>query len=494
MTSSRRSTFHPVDQGVISEPALIEQHSNSIYSEEPASLSLSAEPTKEEEYPRENPSSSEINANLRRASTESALGTRDASSLSSEDMVIAIMGVTGSGKSSFIALLADQAVEIGHTLTSCTTQVGIYSLQYDGNRTIYLIDTPGFDDTNRSDTDVLKDIAFFLATVYSNKVKLAGIIYLHRITDPRMGGSALKNLYMFQRLCGDRGLSSVVLATTMWSTLDSTESGKETGRQREQELRKPEFWGSMTERGSEIVKHDGTKDSARAIIDRLVNRESNVVLDIQVQLVDDNKTLDETSAGQYIQKELLEARKRFERDLADYQESMEVAKQEKDDALLQALKKEKDAAEAKEKQRLQDWQKLNITVKQLAQEKDKEYRALAESFEKNQKTTQQLEQERQSQTENFEAYVRDLNNALKEGEKRHQAELLELKRSQISRTESDMQRIERMMSEMKRTWEEERSVLQYKLRKERHRRQEYEDRERERERRRRYQGYDCTIM
>ena len=359
--------------------------------------------------------------------------------------------------------------------------MGVYSLQYNENRTIYLVDTPGFDDTTRSDTDVLKDIAFFLSTVYTNQVKLAGIIYLHRITDPRMGGSALKNLYMFQRLCGDHGLSSVILATTMWAALESTESGQEIGRQREQELSKPEFWGSMTERGSEIVKHDGTKDSARAIIGRLVDRQTNVVLDIQVQLVDDKKTLDETSAGQYIQKELLEARKRFERDIADYQESMEVALKEKDDTMLQALKKEKEAAEAKEKARFQDWQKLNITVKQLAQEKDKEYRVVAEALVKNQKTTQQLEQERQSQSDIFEMHMRELYKALREGEQRHRTELAELKRNQISKTEEEMQRINHIMLERQRLWEVEKMHLQQKMDRERWRREE-EDRIRDRRR------------
>jgi hypothetical protein len=253
-----------------------------------------------------------------------------------------------------------------------TTEVGVYSLKYDDNRTIYLVDTPGFDDTTRSDTDVLKDVAFFLSTVYQNKVRLAGIIYLHRITDPRMGGSALKNLYMFQRLCGDRGLSSVVLATTMWAGLEGTAGGQEIGIKREEELRTPQFWGSMAERGSAIVRHNGTKESAHSIISQLVEKGKPVVLDIQIQLVEENKTLDETSAGQYIQKELLEARKRFEKDIEEYQESMEAAMQEKDNAMFEALKKEKEAAEAKEKARLQDWQKLNITVQQLAQEKNEE--------------------------------------------------------------------------------------------------------------------------
>jgi ABC-type transport system involved in cytochrome bd biosynthesis fused ATPase/permease subunit len=44
-------------------------------------------------------------------------------SLSDDDIVIALMGVTGSGKSTFISLLAEQSVRIGHSLNSCMTPV-----------------------------------------------------------------------------------------------------------------------------------------------------------------------------------------------------------------------------------------------------------------------------------------------------------------------------------------------------------------------------------
>lgn len=35
------------------------------------------------------------------------------------DVFIAVMGVTGSGKSSFISMCSDTRVEIGHTLEAC---------------------------------------------------------------------------------------------------------------------------------------------------------------------------------------------------------------------------------------------------------------------------------------------------------------------------------------------------------------------------------------
>jgi len=49
-------------------------------------------------------------------------------------------------------------------LESCTDEVQLADEFTLGGRRIVLIDTPGFDDTTKSDTDVLKMIADFLAT------------------------------------------------------------------------------------------------------------------------------------------------------------------------------------------------------------------------------------------------------------------------------------------------------------------------------------------
>jgi hypothetical protein len=69
-----------------------------------------------------------------------------------------------------------------------TTHVDVYAYEVSPVQTVYLIDTPGFDDTNRSDTEVLKEIARWLVASYKGKILLNGIIYLHRITDIRMQG------------------------------------------------------------------------------------------------------------------------------------------------------------------------------------------------------------------------------------------------------------------------------------------------------------------
>src|SRR5207249_2436104 len=112
-----------------------------------------------------------------------------------------------------------------------TTQISAYRCPIDSRRSLILIDTPGFDDTYKSDTEVLREIAGYLSVAYSNKVKLTGIIYLHRITDPRIQGSAMRNLRMFKKLCGSDSLGKVVLATTWWGKVDA-----EIGANREKEL------------------------------------------------------------------------------------------------------------------------------------------------------------------------------------------------------------------------------------------------------------------
>ena len=81
---------------------------------------------------------------------------------------------------------------------------------------LYLADTPGFDDTASSDTDVLRNIVTWLGAMREKRIKLSGIIYLHRITDVRLGGTALRNLRMLHNLVGANKMANVLLVSTRW--------------------------------------------------------------------------------------------------------------------------------------------------------------------------------------------------------------------------------------------------------------------------------------
>jgi hypothetical protein len=259
--------------------------------------------------------------------------------------------------------------------------VGVYHFMLDGVR-VWLIDTPGFDDTNRSDSDVLKDIAYWLASAYTRKVHLAGIIYLHRITDVRMQGSALRNLRMFNELCGLNNLKSVILATTHWTHGEGKSVPESVGEARVKELEETkEFWGGMIERGSRVEKHDGSKASAIRTVSDLVNRHDPVTLGIQRQLVDEKRSLFDTDAGQALRRELIEDRKRAEAKLAELKLDMESALQEKDKKWQEQIKQDRANLEAKIQQGSQETEALKINIKKIAREKDVELREMQRRWE-----------------------------------------------------------------------------------------------------------------
>ncbi|OCL12176.1 hypothetical protein AOQ84DRAFT_420697 [Glonium stellatum] len=226
------------------------------------------------------------------------------------DCMIFIMGITGSGKSHFINKIIENGAIEQPGLQSGTQHCQLVKGKLDENTSFALVDTPGFDDTTRSDGEILEHITRFLVVQHQLGIRLKGIIYLHRITDNRIQGSTLKNFQMFQRLCGNAAFGNVILVTTMWDLLDD----QTTGYQREQELRE-QFWGLMEDHGSYIDRFDGNPKTAEALVMTLLSKD-DVLLNIQVEL-DRGLRLDETSAGSIVavslEEELRDSKKQMER-------------------------------------------------------------------------------------------------------------------------------------------------------------------------------------
>ena len=62
----------------------------------------------------------------------------------------------------FVNLASKSHLKVGQDLNSCTSEIQESGESVLDGRRVVLIDTPGFDDTHISDTDVLKSIAAFL--------------------------------------------------------------------------------------------------------------------------------------------------------------------------------------------------------------------------------------------------------------------------------------------------------------------------------------------
>jgi len=160
-----------------------------------------------------------------------------------------------------------------------------------------LVDTPGFSDTNLSDTEILRRIATWMKDTYDDGFLLSGIIYLHRITDIRMEGPSLKNLRMMEKLCGANSLRNVVLATTMWEKVTDEE-----GLRREAEL-KQDFWKDMIDNGSTVARiTTEAGGDARALVKSLLKNKP-VSTQLQEEL-HSGKTLVQTEAGTEIREEI----------------------------------------------------------------------------------------------------------------------------------------------------------------------------------------------
>ncbi|KAF8187460.1 P-loop containing nucleoside triphosphate hydrolase protein [Pholiota molesta] len=214
----------------------------------------------------------------------------------STDFVIAIMGPTGSGKSTFInTLLGKEEMKVTHKLESCTQVLQAAVIMPAGSDStddgrLIIVDTPGFDDTSLSDVEILDRISSWLATSYNCSMKLAGLIYLHDMTTTRMLGSSLKNLAVFTQLCGDKNMRVVTLMTTKWDRVVPAELAS--GREEELKDNHNRAWKVIEDifaRYARYRREDHTEDR---------------IIQIQRELVDSSKKLPDTAAGKALEKKL----------------------------------------------------------------------------------------------------------------------------------------------------------------------------------------------
>jgi hypothetical protein len=245
-------------------------------------------------------------------------------------------------------------------------------------KTVHLIDTPGFDDTYKTDSDVLRDLAFWLTASYGNGFKLTGIIYLHPITHTRMSGSAFKNLRTFRKICGKDSMSSVILATTMWCDVTP-----DAGDVRETDLKNTaEFWGDMIAEGSKVQRHTNDHHSAMNIIAHLVDKNSTTTLALQKEMVEQKLKLDDTEAGKEVDSTMEEDRKRWQERLDETENDMKEAIAANDKKHIEEVAKEQERFSQKINDIEKGREELKRSMEALIQEKEEQHRQEMEELER----------------------------------------------------------------------------------------------------------------
>jgi len=109
-----------------------------------------------------------------------------------------------------------------------------------------------------------------------------------------MAGSALKNLRIFGKLCGDRAAERVILLSTMWDKIPA-----DSAERRERELLNT-FWKPMLDHNSQFGRFDRTFERGWSIVNRIADLSGPMSVEpmlLQEELSILGKHLSHTNAG-----------------------------------------------------------------------------------------------------------------------------------------------------------------------------------------------------
>ncbi|KAF8998777.1 P-loop containing nucleoside triphosphate hydrolase protein, partial [Cyathus striatus] len=178
-----------------------------------------------------------------------------------------ILGLSGVGKSTFInTLVGRNEMKVGHDLRACTTKIQhtIMNNPRNPDHRLVIVDTPSFGDMYLNDDEILRQFSVWLATSYIAGAQIGGVIYLHDISAGSMDATTLKNLEIFQKLCGPDSFHSWILGATKWNFIEPS-----AGRLHEKLLLN-DSWKYMIDSGSLAYRFENTRQSAWNMVDKIL--------------------------------------------------------------------------------------------------------------------------------------------------------------------------------------------------------------------------------
>ena len=142
-----------------------------------------------------------------------------------------------------------------------------------------------------------------------------------------MSDSIKAKFKLFRALCGEASLPSVLLVTTMWDSIGSTDHGM---RRHVELIQRVDCWSEMIAGGSQTRRYLGDKDSAIRILSDFCEREVKTVLAIQRQFISSGD-LSMTDAGCELQHKTIDRIEAYEKCLIDLEGQMRRAVEDNDE-------------------------------------------------------------------------------------------------------------------------------------------------------------------
>ncbi len=154
------------------------------------------------------------------------------------------------------------------------------------------MDTPGFNNTDRSDLDILLQIQAWLKNSFDGEQCLSAILYLHPITGTRFQGSGRLMMSRFKKLLGREGYKNVLLVSTFWNQVP-----RQTCLMREKELMEmPEAWKPLIDEGARVERMGRDYHRFVAILGELAQL-SPVKLDVQQGIGSDGRAIEHATVA-----------------------------------------------------------------------------------------------------------------------------------------------------------------------------------------------------
>jgi hypothetical protein len=265
-----------------------------------------------------------------------------------------------------------------------------------------------------------------MSRIYQQGMRLAGILYLHRISDNRVTGAAMKNFSLLRKLCGIEAAPWVTLVTSMWDLLDTgTKDFQEAVLRESTLISTNDFWGGLWQQGCQVKRWHLDDSSALSIVNDTIawcDRNGPAIFQIQKELIDEGRPLHQTSAGRELSGGYDAAEKRLLGEIQSFQESPRDSNPELTSPTSDLRKEIEELRHAQAE--------MKMSVRRLFAEKEKSYaKALSKMQDEQQKLAQELEQGRRE----YERLEADME--VNEETLQNEREQWRLKREELNRDE-----------------------------------------------------------